>query len=266
MVSSGRAGNVLHLGASRTDQVTSPMSTPIERQRAYHAQTALQYDDMHMEPEHLLALHLLAGFIELNGIRSVLDVGAGTGRAMGWLKRRFPNLVVKGVEPVDQLREQGYAKGILLEDLVSGDGYALPFDAGRFDLVCEFAVLHQVEHPDRVVREMSRVASRMVCISDCNFMGQGPAWLRIVKFMSYVVGLWPAAYWIKPRGKRYAYSEGDGVAYSYSVYQSLSDLRQRWNDIRVIRTSPGSDVPLNTMISSAQVLAVAAGPRNQSRV
>jgi ubiquinone/menaquinone biosynthesis C-methylase UbiE len=88
------------------------MSSAVERQKAYYANTASHYDNMHDEPEHLLALHLLTVFIELHNIRSILDVGAGTGRAMGWLKQRFPDLVVKGVEPVEQLRKQAYAKGI----------------------------------------------------------------------------------------------------------------------------------------------------------
>jgi hypothetical protein len=56
-------------------------------QRTYYAWTAAQYDDM--EQEHLVALQLLAGFVEVNGIRSVLDIGAGTDRAMGWIKSRL---------------------------------------------------------------------------------------------------------------------------------------------------------------------------------
>ena len=237
------------------------MSSAVERQKAYYANTASHYDNMHDEPEHLLALHLLTVFIELHNIRSILDVGAGTGRAMGWLKQRFPDLVVKGVEPVEQLRKQAYAKGISPADLVAGDGYALPFETESFDLVCEFAVLHHVERPNLVVAEMSRVASRMVCIPDCNFMGQGPTWLRLLKYLIYVVGLWPAANWIKTRGKRYTYSEGDGIAYSYSVFQSLRVLRQHWKDIRLIRTSAGTDRRWITMLSAGHIVVIATQSR-----
>lgn len=212
---------------------------------------------MHEEPEHLLALHLLTAFIERYDIRSILDVGAGTGRAMGWLKQRYPDLIVKGVEPVQQLRDKAYAKGISPNDLVVGDGYALPFEPHSFDLVCEFAVLHHVEQPNRVVAEMSRVASRMVCISDCNFMGQGPNWVRLLKCLIYVAGLWPTANWIKTRGKGYTYSEGDGIAYSYSAFQSLKVLRRHWKDIRLISTSASIDWQWLTMLSAAHVLVIA---------
>ena len=66
----------------------------VELQRQYYAQTAKNYDAMHLthDLEHTLALHLLASYIEFYQIRSVLDVGAGTGRALLWLKQRFPDL------------------------------------------------------------------------------------------------------------------------------------------------------------------------------
>jgi ubiquinone/menaquinone biosynthesis C-methylase UbiE len=230
--------------------------SPTELQRRYYAETAVQYDDMHVEPEHELALLLLGAFIERCGISSVLDVGAGTGRAMVWLKRRFPDLVVKGVEPVESLRCQAYAKGVSPNDLIAGDAYALPFEDDSFDLVVEFAVLHHVSSPNRVVIEMSRVASRMVCISDCNFLGQGSRGLRVLKYLIYLLGLWPAANWIKTAGKGYTFSEGDGVAYSYSVYQSLKVLRKRWKDIRIVRTSNACNRPYATILSAGHVILI----------
>jgi ubiquinone/menaquinone biosynthesis C-methylase UbiE len=203
-------------------------------QRRYYAETASEYDDMHLESDwqHSFALHLLTGYIEFYKITSVLDVGAGTGRTMTWLKQKFPALTVKGVEPVEALRERGYAKGLLPEDLVDGNGYELPFQENSFELVCEFAVLHHVREPNRMIREMNRVASRAVAISDCNFVGQGSFPLRLLKLGLFLAGLWPVADWMKTRGKGYTISEGDGLAYSYSVYQGLGELKKRWRSIR----------------------------------
>ena len=48
----------------------------------------------------MLALHILAGYIKFYNVSSILDVGAGTGRAMFWLKQHFPKLTIKGIEPV----------------------------------------------------------------------------------------------------------------------------------------------------------------------
>lgn len=235
------------------------MTKEIEIQRQYYAQTANSYDEMHLEndQEHVLALHLLAGYIEFYQIQSVLDVGAGTGRTVLWLNNRFPHLIVKGIEPVAALRQQGYQKGISPEDLIDGNAYQLPFPENSFDLVCEFAVLHHVKEPEKMIREMSRVASQMVCISDCNFMGQGSLPLRFLKYGIFSLGLWSVADWIKTKGKGYTLSEDDGLAYSYSVYQSLKTIRQEWKTLRITSTGGTSDTRFSPIISAGQLLLIA---------
>lgn len=242
------------------------MTKEVEIQRQYYAQTASFYDEMHLakDQEQILALHLLAGYIEFYQIRSVLDVGAGTGRTVLWLKNRFPELVVKGIEPVTALREQGYKKGILPEDLLDGDAYKLPFPENSFELVCEFAVLHHVREPEKMIREMSRVASKMVCISDCNFMGQGSSLLRLLKYAIFSLSLWPVADWIKTKGKGYSISEGDGLAYSYSVYQNLPALRQFWKTLRITATGGDSDTRLAQIISVGQLLLIGLGKKSSA--
>ena len=234
------------------------ISKEVQIQRHYYAQTANSYDEMHLaqDQEHILALHLLASYIEFYQIRSVLDVGAGTGRTVLWLQNRFPDLVIKGIEPVTALRSEGYKKGILPEDLIDGDAYQLPFADNSFDLVCEFAVLHHVKEPENVVREMSRVGSKMVCISDCNFMGQGSLPLRLLKYTLFSLGLWSAADWIKTKGKGYTISEGDGLAYSYSVYQSLRTLHKFWKTLRITSTGGASDTLFGPLISAGQLVLI----------
>ena len=66
------------------------MSDAVSSQRMCYEATAETYDSEHGEREHVVALHLLAAYIQLNGICGVLDVAAGTGRAMRFLKTLFP--------------------------------------------------------------------------------------------------------------------------------------------------------------------------------
>jgi len=235
------------------------MKQEIEIQRKYYADTALQYDEMHGDEveEQLMALHLLASYIEFYQIRSVLDVGGGTGRTVIWLKDRFPDLIVKAIEPVEALREQGYARGLSSEELMNGDGYNIPFEDNSFDLVCEFAVLHHVREPHRVVTEMSRVASKMICISDCNFMGNGSTTLRLFKYVIFSLGLWKIADWFKTRGKGYTISEGDGLAYSYSVYQDLAICKKYWGKVRIMTTRGDSESYLGQITTAPHVLLIA---------
>ena len=114
-------------------------------QREYYQKTAAAYDDMHGgDAEHMFALALLGSLIEFLQIRSVLDIGAGTGRAWKALKSTHPDIQVVGIEPVAGLRAIGHAKGIPPDELMDGDVMSLPFPKNSFDLVCSFGVLHHV--------------------------------------------------------------------------------------------------------------------------
>lgn len=240
----------------------------IEIQRQYYSNTADRYDEMHLakDQEHVLALHLLSAYIEFYKVRSVLDVGAGTGRTLTWLKQRHPGLVVKGIEPVQALREQAYQKGISSNDLFNGDATQLAFHDNSFDLVCEFAVLHHIREPNKAVQEMSRVASKMICISDCNYMGQGKHLIRLLKHVLFTFGLWGVANTVKTRGKGYTISEEDGLAYSYSVYQSLSTIRQFWKTVRITSTGGVSDLRYGQILSASQLLLIALQKRGRHDV
>ena len=205
-------------------------------QRQYYAQTAGQYDDMHGEATAGLGLPFLSCAIEYLGAKTVLDVGAGTGTVIRALQGRAH---VVGVEPVKELREQGHRNGIDPSQLVDGNGYELNFPDGSFDLVCEFAMLHHVKYPNRVVQEMLRVARRGVVIVDSNNFGQGSAGTRVIKQALHALKLWPLANYIKTRGKGYIYTEGDGISYSYSVFDSYPLLAASCSSVHVLNIDGG---------------------------
>ncbi|MFL5337559.1 MAG: class I SAM-dependent methyltransferase [Geminicoccaceae bacterium] len=73
--------------------------------------------------------------------RSVLDVGCGGGRLLGWLRRE--GAAPMGLDPgvAELARARAEAPGV---PLVAGRGEALPFASGRFDLVLFFNSLHHV--------------------------------------------------------------------------------------------------------------------------
>jgi SAM-dependent methyltransferase len=127
---------------------------------------------------------------------------------------------------VRELREAGYARGLAPADLVAGDALALPFPNGAFDVVCAFGVLHHVKTPDRAVDEMLRVARLAIFVSDSNNFGQGGSMVRLLKQGLNAVGLWPVVNWLKTRGRGYSLTDGDGLAYSYSVFNSYPRIRR----------------------------------------
>jgi ubiquinone/menaquinone biosynthesis C-methylase UbiE len=210
-----------------------------EIQNKYYSDTATRYEEMHAHEGSGDAL--LRGFVgailRMTSARSVLDVGTATGRGLRDLKQAIPDGLVCGIEPVAALVEQAVRNGNNAETpVIQGSGMALPFPDSCFDVVCEFAVLHHVANPNEVVREMLRVARKAVLISDSNRFGQGSLAARIIKLGLYKSRLWGAYNFLRTAGKGYRVTEGDGLAYSYSVYDSFELLTQ-WADRIILYSS-----------------------------
>ena len=113
---------------------------------------------------------------------------------------------------------------------------ALAFPDDAFDLVCEFATLHHVPEPGKAVSEMLRVARKAIFISDNNNFGQGSWVARLTKQLINAAGLWPIADLIKTRGKGYTISEGDGLFYSYSVFNDYKQIAEQCETVHLLGT------------------------------
>jgi len=243
------------------------------RQAAYYRETAKEYESSHVAPgdEHFVALRYVDALMAMLGVHTVLDVGTGTGRSIRYLKERGHYELV-GVDPVAALLDEAALSGASGAGLVRASATALPFRTGSFDAVCSTGVLHHVRHPGTVVEEMLRVARRAVFISDSNRFGQGRLPARLTKLALAKAGLWRAFVFVRTGGRGYQFSEGDGVFYSYSVFDSLPRLAG-WGDRTIVigtgagggRRASGASW-FNPLLTSGHVLACAVreapeGPR-----
>lgn len=203
----------------------------VTRQREYYERTAPAYESMHVREDdaHATAARYITEFADAIDASSMLDVGCGTGRGLRRLTREKPTRWVLGVEPVRALVDQAVRTGIDRGRLCIGAGEALPFRAHSFDAACAFGIMHHVRRHDRIVAEMMRVARKAIFISDSNRFGQGPAAIRYLKLLLHAAGLWRTADYLRTRGRGYMESSGDGIYYSYSVYDSYRML-ERWAD------------------------------------
>ncbi|MGB2671711.1 MAG: class I SAM-dependent methyltransferase [Candidatus Acidiferrum sp.] len=216
------------------------MDPAIEIQRGYYTETAARYDTMHKHEgvDDPGGRNLVISILRALEIRSLLDVGSATGRGLKDFAAAFPGAMVCGAEPVAALVQEGVSAGNAQTVLLlQASGEALPFADASFDVVSEFSTLHHVPNPAAVVREMVRVARKAVVIVDSNRFAQGSWPARIFKLFLYKIRLWPAFNFARTRGKRYQISEGDGLFYSYSVYDSY-DLVAQWSD-RILLMSNG---------------------------
>ena len=232
-----------------------------EIQKQYYSQTAKEYDALHVnagvDAEHNFALAFMGSIIDLYGITSVLDIGAGTGRAISYLKVKYPNLKVVGIEPVRELREIGYSKGISPEMLIEGDGTDIKYSAGSFDLVCEFGVLHYVSWPEKMVGEMLRVAKTGIFISDSNNFGQGSKMARSLKQCINLLGLWRMYDYVRTKGKGYQISAGDGLFYSYSVFNNYNQIKKDCKGgVHILNTTNSAGIDPYSSASHVALLGI----------
>lgn len=230
-----------------------------EIQRRYYTETASEYETLHVAEgdEHFRALELMSAHLTSHACRSVLDVGTGTGRALAWLRANRPDLDLHGVEPVEALIQRAIEDNDVPREMITvGSGEQLPFDDGSFDAVCEFGVLHHVPQPELVVREMTRVARRAVFLSDDNRFGFGRYPLRVLKLLLARAGLWKLADRARTRGRGYRITDHDGLAYSYSVYDTLPVLEE-WADTVVVLPTMQDRPGKSPLLTSSRVLACA---------
>jgi SAM-dependent methyltransferase len=209
-------------------------------QRAYYERTSHHFDEWHLQAtdEHHSALLWIDFLFPKEQIASILDIGAGTGRAIQFFRDKGRQ--VAGVEPSSAQIAQAAKKGIPPGHIVQADGAALPFPDNSFDAVCEFGMLHHVERPERVIAEMLRVARKAVFISDGNRFGQGGAIAKLSKLALYKLGVWGLAERLRTRGRGYHFSERDGLFYSFSVYDHLQQLSAAAEHVWLVPVTKGS--------------------------
>jgi SAM-dependent methyltransferase len=236
-------------------------AVPEQLQHEFYTATAADYHAAFVRPndEHYRALSMISALMDGLRYASVLDVGAGTGRGVKHLIDHHPEIEVRGVEPVQAMidRAEG-SEGVPAGSIVEARGEALPFADGSFDVACELGVLHHVADPDAIVREMTRVARRAVFLSDENRFARGSRLSRAAKYVLYRLGVWGLLTRMRTRGRGYVLSEGDGgVAYSYSVYDSLPTL-EAWADrVFLVPTVPSRVGWFHPLFGATHILVCA---------
>lgn len=213
------------------------MNDAVNEQQAYYERTAANYDQMHLrETEHEFASAQLMGLMKFYQFDSLLDVGSGTGRVLRLAKSALPDIRVTGIEPVNGLREIGFANGLQKSELLDGNALNLQYDDNSWDIVCAFGILHHIPEPERAITEMCRVAKHGVFFSDLNNYGCGSLSQRVLSQTLHAMRLWKPFQYLKNGGKFEKFSEGDGIHYSYSLFDSLPTIRRKFPQTHLTNT------------------------------
>lgn len=89
----------------------------------------------------------------------VLDLGCGGGNVAGFLKKKFPNWEIYGIDISKKaiINANKNYKGIKF--LVSG-AHSLPFEDNQFDLILSLDTLEHFENYQKVITEISRILKK----------------------------------------------------------------------------------------------------------
>jgi len=209
----------------------------------YYKKTAPRYDEAHQqEVEHDVALKIMAGIASSFSIKNILDVGARTGRGSRLFSQILPHVNVVSIDLSRDLLQEGIRKTSLSAQRVCvANATKLPFPDDAFDLSLETAALHHVPDSAAVVKEMPRLAKFGIVISDSNMYVDGssrgflPKGLvgSVIKFALYKTGVWKTLKKLCT-GKEWSYSEGEGVFWTYSAYETLLLLKEQCTQVFTI--------------------------------
>jgi ubiquinone/menaquinone biosynthesis C-methylase UbiE len=92
----------------------------------------------------------VSDFVRPNGDERALDVGTGAGALALALAPSVREVV--GLDPVPELLELARDRATPNTEFVQGDGTALPFPDGDFDVSGTHRTLHHIARPDRIRR------------------------------------------------------------------------------------------------------------------
>ncbi|WP_375408606.1 ArsR/SmtB family transcription factor [uncultured Methylobacterium sp.] len=154
-----RAGAPLSEDRARLEAVRSQRA---ETAQTFFARIAPKWD--RVRSLHVPEATVEAAVLEILGmrpVRSLIDLGTGTGRMLGLLASRAGRAT--GLDSSHAMLSVARANlermGLSRVDLRQGDIHAPPFGRGGFDLVLVHQVLHYLDDPARALREAAKLVA-----------------------------------------------------------------------------------------------------------
>lgn len=70
--------------------------------------------------------------------------------------------------------------------------------------------------------------------------------MSVSRLIFTLLTVWWIADWVKTRGKGYMLTEGDGLAYSYSVFENYNQIKHKCRSVHIINTAKREINPYRT--------------------
>lgn len=108
-------------------------------------------------------INYIKKFMELSEMKSILDLGCGSGFSTFYLNKEVPGKLIGGDRSIQMLSLHP-----MKNKIINLDAYNLPFKDEQFELVNMWEVLHHIENPVEVLTEIRRVVRKYIVIFEPN--------------------------------------------------------------------------------------------------
>lgn len=120
-------------------------NTPPEEMSEFFTRRIDIYENVHLEKWGQEYRHI-GDFFD-NGLTSLLDIGCGTGLELASIYKRFPNVLVTGIDlsasMLSKLRSNYAGKSITL---IQDNYFTYPFEKNKYDAALSVETLHHFEY------------------------------------------------------------------------------------------------------------------------
>ena len=127
------------------DWLDGVKNVPVEEMANFFANRISEYNNVHLKNWGEEYAHITDFFDD--GLKTLLDIGCGTGLELESMYKRFPEVRVRGIDlsesMLDKLREKYGDKNI---EIINADYFKYPFEENKFDAAMSFETLHHFKY------------------------------------------------------------------------------------------------------------------------
>lgn len=144
---------------------------PVEQMSDFFSKRIDIYDDVHLEHWQEEYQHISDFFKD--GLKTLLDIGCGTGLEFESIYKRFPDVKITGIDLSQSMLEKLYTKYRDKDiELICADYFQYPFKKNNYDAAISFETLHhfKIEKKQNIYNRLYESIKKEGYYIECDYI------------------------------------------------------------------------------------------------